>query len=330
MKMVIGHNAAVDYWRTHDLEETSLSNATSLRDSASTWSQVDEVNLYRLGFDTSFVELLTVPRNSGHKGDRFSCASWEGALPRHALREVMPGILVASPEFCFVLMASRLSLLQLIAYGMELCGIYALRTANGTATRYDRKPLTTVRKLTQFVGRCEGHGGVKAARRALQYVLDGSASPMETACEMMVCLPFKLGGYGLPKPLMNGGVSLSAKARAMARKRENRCDLYWPEHNLAFEYDSEYSHGTSRLRAADVKRSNILEFDGKTVVTATWWSVDDVAEFENLMVMLAKHMKLKLRVRVDRRDFNRRIDQLRSVVLPPVEHPDYVRDKGLA
>ena len=65
-----------------------------------------------------------------------------------------------SPEFLFLLMASDLSLEELVYQGMELCGTYAQRKEGGT--EYNLSPLTCVSKLKAFV---EGAAGVRGRKK---------------------------------------------------------------------------------------------------------------------------------------------------------------------
>ncbi len=54
---------------------------------------------------------------------------------------------------------------------------------------------------------------------------------------MLLCLPYSLGGYGLPHPTMNAEMPLPKNVAATGRS-SLRCDLYWPAVRLDVEYDS--------------------------------------------------------------------------------------------
>lgn len=119
---------------------------------------------------------------------------------------------MSTPEFCFLQMAGCLSLVQLIQLGFELCGTYAL--VGGAPAVRRAAPLTTKVKLAAFVEQSSGARGCKKAARAVRYVQDGAASPMETMLAMMLCLPYGLGGYGLEKPLINHRVDVPSSSKA--------------------------------------------------------------------------------------------------------------------
>lgn len=200
---------------------------------------------------------------------------------------------MSTPEFCFLQMANRLSLARLIMLGYELCGTYVL-VDKGPAPRRDA-PLTTVAKLRTFIEGTSNARGRKKALRALRYVLDRSASPMESALAMLLCLPYGLGGYGLPEPRLNYRVDVPPSFRAMADRKHCVCDLCWPESKLAAEYDSELHHVDPERRESDARRRSTLITLGFTVVTVSKGQVMDSGAFNRLAHQLAKRLGKRLR-----------------------------------
>ena len=201
--------------------------------------------------------------------------------------------MMSTPEFCFLQMANRLSLARLIMLGYELCGTYVL-VDKGPAPRRDA-PLTTVAKLRTFVEGASNARGRKKALRALRYVLDRSASPMESALAMLLCLPYGLGGYGLPEPRLNYRVDVPPSFRAMADRKHCACDQCWPESKLAAEYDSELHHADPERRESDARRRSTLITLGFTVVTVSKGQVMDSGAFNRLAHQLAKRLGKRLR-----------------------------------
>lgn len=143
--------------------------------------------------------------------------------PRSFMR-IEDGLYVSTPEMAFCEMASVLSLERLIALGFELCGTYRRASTFGLA-RYDATPLTSPGALASFIEKSPQFKGVKKARRALPCILAGSASPRESELAMLLCLPYSLGGYGLPHPTMNAEMPLPKNVAATGRS-SLRCDLY--------------------------------------------------------------------------------------------------------
>lgn len=186
--------------------------------------------------------------------------------PRSFMR-IEDGLYVSTPEMAFCEMASVLSLERLIALGFELCGTYRRASTFGLA-RYDATPLTSPGALASFIEKSHQFKGVKKARRALPCILAGSASPRESELAMLLCLPYSLGGYGLPHPTMNAEMPLPKNVAATGRS-SLRCDLYWPAARLDVEYDSAEFHSAARLLANDSMRRIALESMDVTSVNLT-------------------------------------------------------------
>ena len=250
---------------------------------------------------------------------------------------------MSSPEFCFFQMASQLSLVKLIELGFELCGTYAAPASAASApsapaaavsapasvapaatpdiqdtlreveTTYNRSPLTTTKRLTAFVSKLGGVAGVKQASKALQYILDGSASPMETTITMLLTLPYRLGGYGLPAPELNMQITPAKTAKSMADRAFYSCDLYWPDFEIAVEYDSDAYHTGSARIASDSRRRNSLSALGVQVITITNQQVQRIEAFEVAAQILVVNMRR--RMRFHKPTFKAKQQELRSLLL---------------
>lgn len=186
--------------------------------------------------------------------------------PRSFMR-IEDGLYVSTPEMAFCEMASVLSLERLIALGFELCGTYRRASTFGLA-QYDATPLTSPGALASFIEKSPQFKGVKKARRALPCILAGSASPRESELAMLLCLPYSLGGYGLPHPTMNAEMPLPKNVAATGRS-SLRCDLYWSAARLDVEYDGAEFHSAERLLANDSMRRIALESMDVTSVNLT-------------------------------------------------------------
>lgn len=191
----------------------------------------------------------------------------KGPFHSRSFMRIEDGLYVSTPEMAFCEMASVLSLERLIALGFELCGTYRRASTFGLA-RYDATPLTSPGALASFIEKSPQFKGVKKARRALPRILAGSASPRESELAMLLCLPYSLGGYGLPHPTMNAEMPLPKNVAATGRSLL-RCDLYWPAARLDVEYDSAEFHSAERLLANDSMRRIALESMDVTSVNLT-------------------------------------------------------------
>ena len=185
------------------------------------------------------------------------CAS----IPDGFLRRVQDGLLCCGPELVFLQMANETSLVGAAVLGFELCGGYAhfSQLASGF---YDRPPLTSREKIGDALGKLAGVRGKRRAAEALDLVLDGSRSPMETVLTCALAFPGELGGCGFEAPIMNHEVVLDGRASALAGLSRCCLDLAWPEQMRAFEYDGAAWHTDAR---ADRRRREALASMGWTV-----------------------------------------------------------------
>lgn len=171
-------------------------------------------------------------------------------------------------------------------------------------TLYNRPQLTSTKALNGFSAKMKGINGQVKACRALRFIADGSASPMETILVMLLTLPHKLGGYGLPMPELNKRIDIRRDAaynfhdpKSVQRTDKScyKCDLYWPEVDLAVEYDSDSYHTGSERIAGDAKKRLDLHTLGIEVLTTTRGQIQSVTEFDRLAKAIAKKLEKRLR-----------------------------------
>ncbi len=222
------------------------------------------------------------------------CHVYQRGLPERSFLRVTNGIAVASPELCFVRAASSLPLAKLLKLGYEACGSYAL-TSGSEAGFVNRQPVTTVKALSAYIATCGRMNGCKRSERALSYLLDNAASPMETISAMLLCLPCRHGGQGLPPGELNGIVQSDAFARSLTGKSHMRADILWREAHLAVEYDSDRYHTGSDRIAEDASRRAALAHLGYETVTITRQHVLDMRRFNAISELLARRLGVRRR-----------------------------------
>ena len=224
-------------------------------------------------------------------------------LPENAFLAFGGGVFVSSPELCFFQMAGKLELIKLIELGFELCGTYtpSVISQGGEGptdlvkSQFNLPKLTDVKRLTSFVQRMEGVHGYKLASKALRYVADNSNSPMETILTMLMTLPYRLGGYGLPMPNLNHPVVPVKAVRRTTGRSHFRCDLFWPDKKLAVEYDSEEYHDNLKKMSEDAARRNTLTSLGLPPIIVTKQQLYSVFEFEKVAIQLARRLGKQLK-----------------------------------
>ena len=220
---------------------------------------------------------------------------WSGPLPEGAFYELLPNIFIESPEFMFLQAASILDFETLIAFGDELCGYYSFDEREERGFRKRSTPLTSAEKVLQFLLKADGCKGALTARKALKYVVDHSASPMETLDEMTMCLPCRYGGYGLPTATMNQKVTLTPRAARIANRNECYLDMGYLEWNLDVEHHGKYDHSDDNEKASDRARVNGLKEMGIEVVELTKDQVNELFAYEYIIERIARllHKRIK-------------------------------------
>ena len=234
-------------------------------------------------------------------------------LPEGSIIDVGGGLLVASPELCLFQLVKSLPLAKTLLLGLEFCGKYALPANNAALENPEvkekgfknRPALTSTDKLSSFLARCGGILNQKYSQGVLPYINNGSASPMESRLLIMLTLPYRRGGFGLPMPELDAPVELGKATSKIVGKHGSdrsskaakgyRCDLYWRDLKLAAEYDSDIYHLHSEQKAKDSKKKNYLLSKGVHVISVSRLQMRSVAEIERVAQQLAACHSRQLR-----------------------------------
>lgn len=240
-----------------------------------------------------------------------TCHVCTASLPEYSFARITPNVYVAAPELMFAQVATELSFPEIVFLGFELCGRYSappmrflplLERQSKTASKdffergfFDRPPLSSAKRLGSFLAKTKRLRGKKNAADAIPYIINGSASPMETVCAMLLCLPPYRGGFGIEQPLLNARVDMKGKGAPLAAVRSHECDMLWPEANLAIEYDSELEHSDERRIAKDSRKRADLAAANVEVITVTKQQVMGVASMEQIARRVAKRTGKRVR-----------------------------------
>ena len=319
MEYVISHKSALEYWRLYGADDVAPRKSSKgdidpprsvskhKRQNITLPESLPEVGKVSmedsLGLSMPIDIMLSNP-NARRNSQTTKQHVFVEAIPPSSLVQIKDGIAVSSPEFCFLQMASELSLIKLIELAFELCGSYSLPTVAAEHSQSQqqtrgfsiRKPLTDTKRLKTFIAQLSGVNGIKKARRALRYVAGGSASPMETKLTMFLTLPLALGGYGLPMPELNSRIIPVRAAKRTASRAYYLCDLFWPDYDLAVEYDSDLYHTGSERIASDSKKRNTLTSLGIVIITVTTQQIHSSTETEKIARLVAGNMEKRLRI----------------------------------
>ena len=322
---VISHKSALEYWRLHgNVKIVDVAGKRRNRLPAKIPNHGIIRDLVPSGLSYP-VNLLVGSHNARRKSKIVAPRIFTGSTPKGCFISIGGGMVVSAPPLCFIQMAYELPLIKLIELGFELCGSYSLHasTKHGTSladvnnsgpadidrTLYGHKQLTNIKEIKEFTTHMKGMHGYKKALRAIRYIIDGSASPMETILVMLLTLPYKLGGYELPAPELNKRIDLGYAATLRPGSSFNKsvssfvrsgrayyvCDLFWPEVKLAVEYDSNFYHtGADRIISDSEKRLDLNTL-GINVITVTSRQIRNIDEFENIAKLFARKLHKRLR-----------------------------------
>lgn len=295
--------SSVEFWRQRYPGHRSPKSPPSLEYGECAYLKNDIKALAPAWVDDEFLaptegvlHVLTFDHVQRKQLKTISVHSWMDPLPEGAFYELQPHVFIESPEFMFLHAARTLNMIQLIAFGDELCGLYSFdrRQRRGFSKR--KYPLTTKAKIGQLFQKvsssCHGKG---LALKALQYVIERSASPMETFDELTMCLPYRYGGYNLLEPKMNHRVDLSPKAARIAKREKCFLDMGYPDYDLDVEHHGKLDHSSNEGKASDRARVNALQEMGLEVIELTADQVGDLFAYEYIIERIARIMGRRLR-----------------------------------
>lgn len=193
---------------------------------------------------------------------------WAGRIPAGSLYLLAPGVLIASPAFCCLQMASRSSLPRTASVIMECLGAYGRRRGHWRGF-LDREPLLTRAELAGYLREARGCMGAKKASRALRLALSPTRSPLETKTALLLTLPSGLGGYGMPRPEVNYVIAPRAEDVPFSQFARYEVDICWPGSRTIVEVDSYQYHASDEQLDTDAKRRNSLKSMGWKISSVT-------------------------------------------------------------
>ena len=314
MDLVVSHSSAEQFWSRYNgrLWDASRERFPEAMARPVPFSGSLEAELTGLGFTASAkqpLDLLFWSNGVRSGSKKVRAHAIFRALPAGALVRVSDHVLVTSPEMTYAQLAHVRTTGRLILAGCELCGCYRLFDGRGTPLSLpeERHPLTSVVAIGAMLAEM-GFGPESAAGNGLRHVFENARSPMEAKTALLLSLPPRMGGYGLPRPILNAPFYLSRGAFRLYPCNPCRLDLYWDYAHLDVEYDGEESHGPD-AHAKDVARAAALALDDVEVLVLAKQQVYDRRAFALLAEKLANRLGQRPRKRPD--DFVSRQIRLR-------------------
>lgn len=294
MGLSVGFDSSLRYWLTKTAGEALPEPAGSAAIARAT-AGLREVRAESLPFgpdERRPLHLLVPDRRLGHRMDGAVAHVISRPLPEGSLCRLSGDNTIASPELTYAQMAASEPFTETVRIGCYLCSTFSIGD-DGRDYVGERGQLTTVESLRAYVDRLPpGTRGVRRAREALAYVIDGLASPMEVFLGMGYGMPPNLGGMGPFVMHANQRIEIDEQIQELLGSRFLKGDLYLPEFGTDLEYDSRRFHtGQYRLDHTQARR-NAIEAMGIKTVSATYGQIDTFAKFENFTWMLRKRLGL--------------------------------------
>lgn len=241
--------------------------------------------------DLGRVDVVVSKRSERRQSRQVHAHAWSAGISNDQVIKLSNHLYVCSPESVFLQMADCLPLLDLVRLGHQMCGKYSL--ADGAGGFVKHPAITTIAQLeTYLAGIPKGTRGIKKARRALRLMHDNSWSPMETVTAMLLAMPRRMGGFGLPSPRLNRRIELDQSSSQVGGQENVYVDLLWPDAKFGIEYNGEaYHRNTSR----DLRRELTLRKAQLDIVTLGIQQVRDQVQFREVVSQAAEHLGVKLR-----------------------------------
>ncbi len=230
-------------------------------------------------------DVLIAEKNGGHSGGCARVHVWTCGLPQGSLLQVAPGIRCVSPLLLPVLLASKLSKLEMALLLSELMGLYAVCEDAALGLLQRREPLATPDGMAAFLGKLDGAWGTGAVKRALRIAPAMSASPQEAKLYLRATLPHAKGGYNLGKVVLNDPQEIRRLAFGGKSGRQRKPDLLFKgavHGGVCLDYMGAWHDSDTQVRR-DTKRRNELLANGFTPYEIYKSQYDDLDYMDELM-----------------------------------------------
>ena len=294
MGLCLGYESALRYWLTKTGDEVvpEVTDSGALTRASAGLREARAEHLPYGPDEQRPLHLLVPDRRLGHEMRGATAHVISRRLPEGSLRRLSGDNTIASPELTFAQMAGHRSLVETIRVGCYLCSTFSIGD-EGRGYTGERSQLATLESLRNYVAELPPRTrGARRSRKALEYVIEGLASPMEVFLGMAYGLPPELGGQGPFVMHANQRIEIDERIQGLLGSRYLKGDLYLPEYGADLEFDSrEYHTGQYRLDHT-LARRNAIEAMGIKTISATYGQMDTFGKFESFTWMLRRRLGL--------------------------------------
>lgn len=293
MAILLSHNTARWYWRYFGFPTGGA--PTSARVNASRL-YLDDMCATRRGVERCFpgllggrrerpvwlarpIDLLVAPGSSHPANSDMRAHVCRMPLAPGCVVRVAEDVYVTSPEFTFLQLGRQLSVGALVQYAMELCGSFVVAPWSSPGF-LPQVVFSSVEGLDGFVDEHSRFQGSARAHEALKYAAPGAASPAEVRLYLLLTLPRKLYGYGLPRPILNARLDIPSTSQRKLHANYLRPDLLFSDSRQIVEYDSQQFHNHAGRLDYDDDRREVLEQMGYGVSVVRARRLEDYRSFD--------------------------------------------------
>lgn len=225
------------------------------------------------------------------EGDRrfstlLSCWIHPGSVPQESYIHVAQSLYIAIPELAVLQACGMYGVLEIAVLMSMLCALYVSnpRVKGGLEPR---RRVCSPESLAEFPASFlldnSAPMGIGIYQRALGNCIEQAASPAELELALMLTLPKRMGGYGLPMPRLNERLEGPLGARGALYP-----DLLWRKQGVAVEYQSDANHLDASQASQDRMRKNQLLDAGIKLFEVSSRQLRSPLELEGIAVMLSK------------------------------------------
>lgn len=327
MGIILTHTWAFAIMRMGLADTTPLSQTSCVRIVEGARCPIEQVRTIRhrideeilLSHDRSLwprhqpLDVLVSRRSADRRIEGVKIHTHAFSLASRSLMRVRPDVglgddvFITAPALTYQLLCARMPFPVALLVGLEALGSFHRIPGEGGRTCYDVAPVTTHEALEHGLAdlshayaqsreaglKAHAPIGLGVCQRALPWLKEGSASPMEAAIFALLCLPVREGGYGFPLPELNGEITLNSRQTHLTGTRSMRFDFFWRDAGLAVEYDSDAYHvaGVAPEKVLrDKRRVNAAKIAGIDVLTITRDTVMKRNSFDLFASELARRL----------------------------------------
>ena len=332
------HNVEVDRLRTLDLDTPFVAKLRSLlRDDVLHLKAPDKNERVRTDGVCAHCGPRVLPAGSVFELAVNPRSSQAISIPS-GMRVFVDGVGLVSSWMASVLasavregrMPKELVIPRLSALIMELCGCFARDPYDSRCGEisFGMMPIETPQQAIEALSGLSYVKGSRTALRSLRLCEANAASPMEAALFIAFTFPPLLGGFHLPRPVVNAELELSKHELAHIEGRGLCPDFWWEDFRVAFEYEGKDYHGG--LDSLHHDRQKMRDYHALDIqpVPATYEDVRTPKGLERIALLLAREMDTRMgthevaRVRriIAREEYARLLACVWSALLPPLRH----------